>query len=169
MPEKQAGWRSKEKGTAASSGATLKITFLTQRLFAGWQKGFSVWSQSGHRPQRASPIPAAFPSSERTKPSALATPFNTSAPDPCAHPRPPLLFFNPFVSHLSGLLLLSIDNSPPPPLLLLFLLTFYSPSVCSFFFFSPHMWPSWHLTYMKSYLWLMGVEIKSTSFFIKYL
>lgn len=35
MPEKQAGWRSKEKGTAASSGATLKITFLTQRLFAG--------------------------------------------------------------------------------------------------------------------------------------
>lgn len=34
----------------------------------------------------------AFPSSERTKPSALATPFNTSAPDPCAHPRPHFYF-----------------------------------------------------------------------------
>lgn len=81
----------------------------------------------------------AFPSSERTKPSALATPFNTSASDPCAHPRPHFYFLIHLflISLACSCCLLTILRPPSSPALSPHLL--FSQCLQLFFLFPPHV------------------------------
>lgn len=112
------------------------------------------------------------------QPSPAQKEQNPAPSQPLLTPLPPTPVHTPaphfyFLIHL---FLISLACScclltilRPPLFSCSFSSPFILPVFAAFFSFPPHMWPSWHLTYMKSYLWLMGVEIKSTSFFIKYL
>lgn len=101
---------------------------------------------------------------------APSQPLLTPLPPTPVHPPSPHFYFLIhlfLISLASSCCLLTILRPPSSPALSPHLL--FSRCLQLFFFFFPHMWPGWHLTYTKSYLWVMGVEIKSTSFFIKYL
>lgn len=53
--------------------------------FAGWQRGFSVWSQSGHQPQRANIIPAAPFQLIKNKNPEPSCPFSHTCPPTALH------------------------------------------------------------------------------------
>ena len=111
--------------------------------FAGWQRGFSVWSQSGHRPQRANLIPTALSNSWRTKTQLPATCFHTHMPPTLQHFY---FLFHVFIISLTCALCLL---TPPP------LLSLYSPSLHVPF---ANVRPSWHLAGNKSYLWAIRMN-----------
>lgn len=121
--------------------------------FAERWRGFSVWSQNAHQPQRDSLIPAALSSRWRAKPRH---------PPTLLHPRGLPLPSHPCFYFLIHLFLISFT----PCLLTLphscsFFLTFNS---CAHPF--PNVWCGWHLARSNSYLQSARADVIPSLFVI---
>lgn len=104
------GWGDRDGSISPEAKPLLRVRGWSGSVcLAGWQKGFSVWWQSGRQPQRDNLIPH-----EEQNCGSIPLRFTTPAP------LRSLSFFNPLVSYLHW-----VSDDPSSPLAL--------PPVLSFF------------------------------------
>lgn len=130
------GWGDRDGSISPEAKPLLRVRGWSSSVWlAGWQKGFSVWWQSGRQPQRDHLIP-------HEEQNCGFIPLRFTHQPPCAA-------FH-FLIHL---FLISTQSLTTPPRLSPFLLAFHFSDLAAIV---SSTWPRWHLAWVKSYLFSIG-------------